>query len=146
MILYGLINSCYFIFIYRDVIKYLIIEEKVVDFTLISFVVLFIFTILIMMGLFIFNIFHFWITIKNFTTYEFVTQIVRGKNDGRINRIEQQSRFDISPYENWKQVYGSVCYLILWFLPIKTQKENIWNNGINFKVNMKFEYEIIKSV
>jgi hypothetical protein len=115
--------------------------------------------ILVMIAFFIFNIFHFWITINNFTTYEFVTQVVRKKEKkdrymnadsgyyhvDRIDRMNKKSLFDVSPWDNWKQVYGTNP--LLWLIPFKCRNENsLWYNGINFKVNRKYEFEVVKSV
>jgi len=168
MIFYGLLNSAYFNYIFSDVIRFLILEEKQLSYELVIFFITYFFMIMVMIALFIFNIFHFWITVKNFTTHEFVTQVVRkkGKNffgggtpytplpasenlyhlpSVSMDRMNQISQFDISPWENWKQVYGSNP--LLWFLPINCHIDNSqWNNGINFKQNSLYEFEVVKSV
>jgi hypothetical protein len=155
MIFYGMVNACYFNYIFSDVIRFLIKEEKVVNVKLIIFLVLYFFMIMLMMALCIFNIFHFWVTVRNFTTNEFINQIVRGKcrntllslennGDPEFNRIEKLSRYDRGAYENWKQVYGSNPFT--WLLPINTMQNSTWNNGMNFKLNYKYQYEVIKSV
>lgn len=145
MLLYGFINSCYFNYIFSDVIKFLIVENKVVDLKLIFFCSYYFFMIMIMIALFPFNIFHLWITLRNFTTHEFVIQMrKKKKGENGIDRMNQLSKYDISSWYNWKQVYGSNP--ITWFLPINCKSEHQWNNGFNFKLNNKFEYEVVKSV
>jgi palmitoyltransferase len=139
MIFYAFANSLYFVYIFGDVIKYLIIEEKIVSFKLIFFVVMYFFMIMIMLSLSIFNIFHFSIVIKNYTTFEFVTNVVRpGENPSK------KSTYDISLWENFTQVYGK--NILLWLIPVSNTITSKITNGINFKQNAKFEYEIIKSV
>jgi hypothetical protein len=139
MIFYALVNSIYFNYIFSDVIRYLIIEEKIVSLKLLLFLSLYFFMIMVMLSLAVFNLFHFWITLKNYTTFEFVTTFVRGKE----NPNSKRSKYDISIWENFKQVYG--WNPIFWLLPIDAQTYSNTYNGMNFKVNSKFEYEIIKS-
>ncbi len=153
-IFYGLLNSMYFNYIFSDAIRFLVIEEKVIDLKLIVFLVLYFFMSMVMIGLFIFNIFHFWITIKNFTSHEFINKVVKnkgGKNpdcdleNQTHDNLQETSMYDLSPWQNFKQVHGGnpLC----WLLPIRCTKDNtLWNNGINFKINRKYEYEIVKSV
>jgi hypothetical protein len=139
MIFYAFANSLYFVYIFSDVIKYLIIEEKIVSFKLIFFVVMYFFMIMIMLSLGLFNIFHFSIVIKNYSTFEFVTNIVRpGENPNK------KSRYDISLWENFTQVYGT--NILLWLIPVNNKSISKHTNGINFKQDAKFEYEVIKSV
>ena len=95
--------------------------------------------IMIMISLGIFNIFHFSIVIKNYTTFEFVTNIVRPGLDPNT-----KSMYDISFWCNIIEVYGNNP--LFWLLPIDVHDANMYNNGINFKLNTKYEYEIIKSV
>jgi hypothetical protein len=139
MIFYSLVNSSYFNYIFSDVIKYLIVEEKIVTIKLLIFVVVYIFMILIMISLIFFNAFHFWITLKNYTTFELVTRILRPGE-----KICKMSIYNISYWENFKQVYGWNC--LVWLLPINNSPIDDWNNGINFKLNRKYEYEVVKSV
>lgn len=107
--------------------------------------------IMVMIALAIFNLFHFWITIKNFTSHEFISKVVRKK--GSNMDIEAQTRYkdfnismyDISLWENFKQING--CNPICWFLPVRCCRENtLWDNGMNFKVNIKHEFEVVKTV
>ena len=59
--------------------------------------------------------------------------------------MNQISQFSISSWENWKQVYGANP--LLWFLPVNCHIDNSqWNNGINFKQNNLYEFEVVKSV
>jgi hypothetical protein len=139
MIFYALVNSAYFTYIFSDVIRYLIIEEKIVSLKLLLFVVLYFFMIMVMLSLAIFNIFHLWITVKNFTTFEFVTHFVRAKQNPNT-----RSQYDITYWENFKQVYG--WNPLLWLLPVDPISSSKWHNGFNFKLNTKFEYEVVKSV
>jgi uncharacterized membrane protein len=138
MIFYAFINAIYFNYIFSDVIKYLIINDKIKTIQLILFLVLYFFMIMVMISLAIFNLFHFWITLKNFSTYEFVTYVVKGRGDPN-----SQSRYDLGYWQNFKQVYG--WNPIFWVFPIDAQRFGNWYNGVNFKVNTKFEYEIVKS-
>jgi hypothetical protein len=138
MIFYALINTIYFTYIFADVIRYLIVEEKIVSIKLLVFLMLYIFIIILTLSLAVFNIFHLWITLKNFTTFEFITNFVRAKSCNNT-----KSRYDISYWENFKQVYGSNP--LTWLLPINSQSVTSWNNGINFKINTRFEYEVVKS-
>jgi hypothetical protein len=146
MIFYALLTSAYFNFIFFDVIRFLIKEEKLITGKLIFFFAVYIFIIMIMITMIIFNIFHFWITISNYTTHEFVTDVVRKKEDGLsgVNKVSKQSIYDISSFENWKQVHGWNPFL--WVLPVNFTYNSMWNNGLNFKLNRKYEYEVIKSV
>ena len=95
--------------------------------------------IMIMISLGIFNIFHLSIVMKNFTTFEFVTNIVKPGLDPNT-----KSMYDISLWSNITQIYGKNPFF--WFLPIDVLNSNINTDGFNFKLNSKFEYEIIKSV
>jgi len=59
--------------------------------------------------------------------------------------MKEISQYDISSWENWKQVHSS-CPLV-WLLPVRICiGEKMWDNGINFKLNKKFEFEVVKSV
>lgn len=141
MIFYGLLNSTYFNYIFYDVIKFLIIEDKIIDFKLISFMSLYFFMIILMVGVFFFNIFHTWITLNNNTTYELMINN-RNKKNGKKNDL---MHYNISYYENWKQVHSANP--LVWFLPIRLDYSSAkWNNGINFKINRKFKFEVVKSV
>ena len=151
MIFYSFITSAYFNYIFSDVIKFLIIEEKIIDFRLMFFLACYFFTILLMLALFIFNIFHFWITLRNYTTYEISYASKKKKQNFpeyyayRHKMEEEVSIYDISGWENWKQVHGANP--LFWFLPFRLKtSESLWDNGINFKLNKKFEYEVVKSV
>jgi hypothetical protein len=138
MVFYALINTIYFNYIFSGVIRYLIIEEKIVTLKLMAFLILYFFMIMVMLSLGLFYLFHLWITLKNYTTFEFATYIVKGK--ANPNTI---SRYDLGYWENFKQVYG--WNPLFWFIPIDGQAITNWYNGINFKVNMKYEYEVVKS-
>jgi hypothetical protein len=148
MIFYSLATSTYFNYIFFDVIKFLIVEEKVVDLRLMFFMTAYFFTLILMCALFIFNIFHFWITIKNFTTYEISALTKKKSSPIEYNsanyKIEEISKYDLSCWDNWKQVHGSNP--LLWLFPIIPSSNSLWHNGINFKLNRKFEYEVVKSV
>jgi hypothetical protein len=149
MIFYAFLNSAYFNYIFSDVIKFLIKEEKIVDFRTISFMSLYFFMIMVMITLFIFNSFHFFITARNFTTYEFwsLTKKKKGSTtpSPSIDKLSELSQYDISTWENWIQVQSANP--LIWLFPIRFINENLkWNNGINFKLNKKFEFEVIKSV
>jgi hypothetical protein len=154
MIFYGLTTSAYFNYIFSDVIKFLIVEEKIVTLKLILFLMVYFFMIMVMIFLFIFFIFHLWITLKNFTTYEILTfrknrlknsSLAAGEKNNFTTFGEEVSKFDLSPWENWRQVYG--CNPLVWFIPINfCRKDSMWDNGINFKLNQKYEYEVVKSV
>jgi len=165
LILYAFLYSSFFNYIFSDVLKFLIVEEKVISFKLISFCSAYIFMVMIMITLFIFTVFHFYITITNFTTYEFITQVVRKKEHGEGSKGEGQnskhqhgynldkirgeikrSRYDLSIWENWKSVYGANP--LLWFIPFSANRgqNTQWNNGINFQVNQKYQFEVVKSV
>jgi hypothetical protein len=138
MIFYALVNTVYFNYIFSDVIRYLIVEEKIVSLKLLAYLMVYFFMVVLMLSLGVFNLFHLWITLKNYTTFEFVTHFVRGKS-----KHNETSKYGISLWENFRQVYG--CNPLLWGLPINPQSHSYWNNGINFKVNTKFEYEVVKS-
>jgi hypothetical protein len=153
-IFYGLLNSVCFNYIFSDAIRFLVVEEKTFDMKLIIFLVLYFFMIMVMIALFIFNIFHLWITLKNFTSHEFINKVVKkktGKNgecdieNHTPNQMQETSMYDIGLWQNFKQVHGAnpLC----WLSPIRCNQDNtLWNNGINFKVNRKYEYEIVNSV
>lgn len=172
-VFYGLVNSTYFNYIFSDAIRFLVVEEKIVDVKLVTFLVLYFFMTMVMIALIIFNIFHFWIIIKNFTSHEFITKVVKKKHvrrdgyldgDGDIESREnlkfphtpieqsnQISKYDISLWYNFKQVYG--WNPIFWLLPVSSaspilcrNEKTLWDNGINFKINKKYECEIVKSV
>jgi hypothetical protein len=139
MIFYAFANSLYFVYIFGDVIKFLIVEEKIVSFKLIFFVVMYFFMIMIMLSLGLFNIFHLSIVVKNYTTFEFVTNIVRvGENPSK------KSRYDISLWDNLTQVYGT--NVLLWLIPVNNISNSKLSNGINFKQDLKYEYEIVRSI
>jgi palmitoyltransferase len=148
MIFYGFVNTAYFNYIFSDVIKFLIKEEKVVDFKMISFLSLYFLMIMLMIAMFIFNCFHFFITCRNFTTYEFWSLTKKKKTNNyvapSIDRIAELSQYDLSSWDNWRQVH--TWNPLGWLLPINCVKDDLWNNGINFKLNKKFEYEVVKSV
>jgi hypothetical protein len=139
MIFWALVNSAYFNLIFSGVIRYLIVEEKIVTLKLICFLVLYFFMIMVMLGLSMFNLFHFWITVKNYTTFEFASVFTKGRNQDP----NKMSRYDIGYWENFKQVYGSNP--LLWFIPVDGVRESNWHNGINFKVASRYEYEVVKS-
>jgi hypothetical protein len=141
MIFYGLLNSTYFNYIFYDVIKFLIIEDKIIDFKLISFMSVYFFMIILMIGIFFFNIFHTWITLNNYTTYEFM---INNRKSNKANNYDLMF-YNISFYENWKQVHSANP--LVWFLPIRLNYSSPkWNKGINFKINRKFKFEVVKSV
>ena len=65
--------------------------------------------------------FHLYITLRNYTTYEYITKVIRKNNNSNIDpmtKVDETSvsMFDVGAYENFKQVFGS--NLLCWFLPI----------------------------
>lgn len=148
LVFYGFLNLTLFNFIFRDIVKFLIIEEKAVTVKLTLFVAFYFLTILLMVMMLIFNIFHFMIIINNLTTNEFLNYH-KNKNQGEIAAYDidanKLNRYDLGCWQNVKDVLGTNP--LLWLIPYNSDKtKNLWNNGFNFKVNIKSEYEIIKSV
>lgn len=148
LIFYGFVNLVLFDFIFRDVVKFLIIEEKVVTIKLILFVAFYFFMIILTAGMLIFNVFHFMIVINNVTTNEFLNLHKRKENgevaayDGDQRRV---NKYHIGYLENIKETLGSNP--LLWLIPYNNNNgKNMWNNGYNFRVNIKNEFEIVKSV
>ena len=157
MILYGFLNSLYFLVIYRDVIKFLIVSNKLMTISLIFFFGAYIFMIVIILSSFMFLCFNLMIIAKNYTTYEYITKVVRTRNSKQSSDLEidqsevQISRYDTGVIYNFSQVFGD--NLFLWFIPLNFSSKfhiilgkSVWNNGLNFKVNSKFAFEIIRSV
>jgi len=147
MIFYGFLNSLYFTYIYKDVIRFLILEEKIINLKLIIFLGLYMFMIIIMLSLFIFLVFHLWITMKNYSTYEYITKVIRTYNnsDDTVNEEKLNSRYNIDTWANFTQVFGTNIFL--WFIPISSHSnKNFWENGLNYKVNNNFALEVIESV
>jgi len=147
LVFYGFVNLLIFDFIFRDVVKFLIIEEKVLTLKLILFVLFYFFMILLTAGLLIFNIFHFMVLLNNITTNEFLN-VQRKKENSEVIAYDADrnviNKYHIGYYDNIKEVLGSNPFL--WLLPYKINLKNNWNNGYNFRLNVKSEYEIIKSV
>lgn len=139
MILYGYISSLIFCFIYFDVIKLFLIEEKIISKSLIFFVLVYTVLAILSVCLTLFLIFHFWLALRNLTTYEFVTEILRHQKG-----LNSENMFYLSKYENFKQVFGN--NILTWFLPFNTICYSNFNNGLNFQINRKENYEVIKSV
>lgn len=132
----------------RDIVKFLIIEEKAVTIKLILFIIFYFLTIVFMVGLLIFNIFHFMLIFNNLTTNEFLNFNRKNNQcevvtcDGENKKI---NKYDVGKWENIKQALGTnpLLFLIPYF---SNKSKNFWNNGLNFQVNNKNEYEIVKSV
>ena len=82
------------------------------------FLVWYIFVIVIMISLFIFICFHLIIIFGNYTTYEYITKVVRGRHNKNEEVKPEQtfSRYSLAAFENFKQVFGE--YMDLWFFPI----------------------------
>lgn len=125
MVFYGFLNSVYFTYIYRDVIKFLIVFEKVnlsliqiICFKLLLFLGLYIFVIVIMIFLFFFLFFHLMIIFGNYTTYEYITKVIRNRYNDKQEVLAEitESRYSLGAYENFKQVFGD--YIFLWLIPI----------------------------
>lgn len=142
MIFYGLINCALFSFLFKDVIRYLIIHEKFVTFKLVSFGLIYLLMILLTFSLIIFNFFHFMLILNNYSTAEYIKQVINDEN--RVFSQQQISKYDIGFVDNFKQVFGSS--FLIWLLPVNPYKETFYNNGLNFKLNKKFEFEVIASV
>ena len=123
MIFYGLLNSTFFAITYSDVIKFLIIYEKLIDFKQIFFFSSYIFQLIIIIFLILFLCFHVTIISKNYTTYEYITKVVRSHKypKEKINEesLEEESvsRYDIGFINNFIQVLGS--NLLFWFIPFE---------------------------
>ena len=153
LIFYGLINSCFFNYIFRDVVKFLIIEEKIITVKLIFFIMVYFFMIMLMLGLVLFFFFHCVIISNNFTTYEFINWHKKNKTQKNINfetnssfnNGEEVNQYNLGMLENIKEILGDNP--IIWFLPYEGKKLNeFWNNGFNFRINLKNEYENVKIV
>jgi hypothetical protein len=121
MIFYALMNCSFFAVTYSDVIKFLIVYEKLIDVKLIFFFGSYIFLLIIIMFLVLFLGFHVLIISKNYTTYEYITKVVRNnkygkeKRNGENGEEETVSRYDIGFIHNFLQVLGS--NLLFWFIP-----------------------------
>ena len=146
LVFWGFINSMFFNYIFRDVVKFLVVEEKVVTVKLIAFIVFFFFMIMLMVGLLIFNIFHFIAVLNNMTTNEFLNiNKKRERGEGYDKDGRELNKYDLGIMKNIKENLG--LNPILWLIPYDTTNtKSQWNNGYNFKHNIKNEYEIIKSV
>ena len=146
LVFWGFINSMFFNYIFRDVVKFLVVEEKVVTVKLIAFIVFFFFMIMLMVGLLIFNIFHFIAVLNNMTTNEFLNiNKKRERGEGYDKDGRELNKYDLGIMKNIKENLG--WNPILWLIPYDTTNtKSQWNNGYNFKHNIKNEYEIIKSV
>jgi predicted PurR-regulated permease PerM len=146
LIFWGFINSMFFNYIFRDVVKFLVYEEKAVTMKLITFIVFFFLMIMLMLSLLIFNIFHVMAVYNNITTNEFLNinrKKERGEGYDRDGR--QLNKYDLGVLENIKENLGRNP--LLWLIPISAiDGSNQWNNGYNFRLNIKNEYEIIKSI
>jgi len=72
-----------------------------------------------MISLGIFFSFHLFITVKNYTTYEYITKVLKKNDNNPVETADesQMSMFNIGMYENFTQVFGSNP--LYWFLPIK---------------------------
>ena len=84
-----------------------------------------------MVSLFIFCSFHLFITLKNYTTYEYITKVIRKNKNNENNDStfdirnivdeSQVSMFDIGLFLNFKQVFGKNFYL--WCISIYNGKQ-----------------------
>ena len=121
MVFYGLLNSIYFLMIYRDVIKYIIFYEKLINIQLIFFIGAYFFMIIIIITSFLFLCFHLMMVAHNYTTYEYMTKVVRTLNSKKSSNEKIDisetyiSRYDIGLVNNFRQVFGD--NLIMWFIP-----------------------------
>lgn len=73
-------------------------------------------------------------------------KVVRSKKNEKIDICNDESfisRYDLGVLWNLQQVFGS--NLLLWLIPLDFKENSFWDNGINFKLNPKFEYEVIGS-
>lgn len=148
---YGLVAITFFNWVFSDVIRFMILNEKIVNFKLIVFFSYYIFMIVLMMSLFIFCTFHLFISLKNYTTYEYITKVIRNEsNNDSLKNVDgvdesQVSMFDIGCINNFLQVMGPNP--LKWCLPMSPYRPGDYHNmGISFKINKRFEYEIIQSV
>jgi len=148
LVFYGCVNLIIFDYLFRDVVRFLIVEEKIVTIKLIFFIVFYFFMILLTAAMLIFNIFHLMILLNNLTTNEFLNIQKNRENteligyDYNKNKI---NKYDIGYYNNLKEILGSNPFM--WLIPYNSNTgKNNWDNGYNFKLNPKSEYEIIKSV
>ena len=121
MVFYGLLNSIYFLMIYRDVIKYIIFYEKLINIQLIFFIGAYFFMIIIIITSFLFLCFHLMMVAHKYTTYEYMTKVVRTLNSKKSSNEKIDisetyiSRYDIGLVNNFRQVFGD--NLIMWFIP-----------------------------
>ena len=98
-----------------------------------------------MVGLLIFNIFHLIAVLNNVTTNEFLNLNKRKETEGFDGEGREINKYDLGIWENLKENLG--WNPIFWLIPFDTiDCRNQWNNGYNFRHNVKNEYEIIKSV
>ena len=74
-------------------------------------------------------------------------KVVRSKKNEKIdisNSESSMSRYDMGIIWNIQKVFGSNIFL--WLIPFNFNEESNLDNGINFKLNKKFETEVIGSV
>ena len=120
MLFFALLNSAYFLIIYKEVMKFLIIFEKLINVKMIFFLGVYIFMIIIFFSTFIFLCFHLMIISKNYTTYEYITKVIRRSKeytDKEINLKEREvSRYDNGFIHNFVQIMGDNP--LLWLIPI----------------------------
>jgi hypothetical protein len=127
MIFYAFLNCTFFAITYFDVIKYLIIYEKLINMKLVFFFGSYIFMFIIIIFQILFLGFHLLIIASNYTTYEYITKVVRAKKQNKHSEFDESlseqcgSRYDQGMVRNFLQVFGSNC--LFWFLPIKIQSK-----------------------
>jgi len=99
-----------------------------------------------MLALLIFNIFHLIAVFNNVSTNEFLNiNKIRERGEGYDKDGRELNKYDLGIMKNIQEILG--CNPLLWLIPYDTNNsKSQWNNGYNFKHNIKNEYEIVKSV
>ena len=162
-VFYGMFMGFFFIYIFFPFFKNIInfnieinnFSNKIIQ---ILFLIIYFITFLLTIFVTALFIYHTILVLNNYTTFEFEMtnkEIIKNsknkidyfKYDKNINistYTKLYSKYDTGLYNNWISVFGENIFL--WFLPIKSNIEDEFNNGINFKQNKFESLEIIKSL
>lgn len=159
---YGWNISLLFLIKYAPHFAYALQHEQLLV-SLITFCIAYLFTIGVFIVFFSYWGYNIYLVVNNFTSIEYVKfenkadKIKRSEHDVNYCQIDSNyidnrhysmkyaSRYCISKWENWTQLFSDNAFL--WFFPIKSElRDNECNQGINFKVNHYYSNELVKSI
>ena len=131
LLLYIILSSFLYIVIFYDMTKDItttnIINSKMINIAEMSFLLLYMITIIIFVFSLVFYSYHIYLVCHNYTSYEYL------RNDNK-----NYNQYDLgSFYSNMQEVFGS--NFLLWFIPLPlTFRNDNWHNGINFKIKEEY--------